>query len=147
MDRHTKIIATLGPAVRSPEGVRALVRAGMNVARLNFSHGDHDTHRLFVQWVRQGAEEEGKVVAILQDIQGPKLRVGSFPGGLARLEAGEEVRVMPGGGEASSGTVTIDHPGLLEDVEPGEEIILADGLIRLLVTGKAADSLQARVLQ
>ncbi len=147
MERFTKIVATLGPAVASLEGVRSLVRAGMDVARLNFSHGDHALHARFAGWVREASELEGRVVAILQDIQGPKLRVGSFPGGSVDLVSGDEVRVYPGSGQAESGSILVDYDHLIDDVATGEEILLADGLIRLEVVAKRADHLVARVVR
>ncbi|MGF1668347.1 MAG: pyruvate kinase, partial [Acidimicrobiia bacterium] len=91
MERLTKIVATLGPAVASPEMIRKLIRAGMDVARLNFSHGDHDLHRNFATWVREEAAAENRVVAVLQDIQGPKLRVGYFPEGRIHLGNDETI--------------------------------------------------------
>ncbi len=147
MDRFTKIVATLGPAVASPEGIRALVTAGMDVARLNFSHGDHELHARFAGWVREAAEMEGRVVALLQDIQGPKLRVGSFPGGSVELVEGSDVRLVPGTGHAEPGTIQVGYEHLIDDVEIGEEILLADGMIRLEVTGKGQGALVARVVQ
>lgn len=101
--RQTKIIATLGPAVASGEAISALVGAGMNVARLNFSHGNHENHRRFVEWVRAAAAEHSRPVAILQDIQGPKLRVGSFPGGSCDLPTGSEVVLVSADKEATPG--------------------------------------------
>ncbi|HKX76682.1 MAG TPA: pyruvate kinase [Acidimicrobiia bacterium] len=145
MERHTKIVATMGPAVASAEMVRALVVAGMDVARLNFSHADHDTHQRYFDWVREAAAATGRNVAVIQDIQGPKLRVGHFPAGEIALAAGEEVRLLPGRGLAEPGSVLLDYPYLLEDVATGEEILLADGLIRLLVTSVQDDHLRARV--
>ena len=76
MNRRTKIVCTLGPASDDLDTIRALIRAGMDVARLNFSHGTHDWHRTLIERVRQAGEKEGKRIAILQDLQGPKLRVG-----------------------------------------------------------------------
>lgn len=147
MERHTKIIATMGPAVASPEQVRALVKAGMDVARLNFSHGDHNFHARFCEWVRAAAEAEGRVVAVLQDIQGPKLRVGILPNGASILKTGDELAVVPGQRTDEAGTVPIDYGYLLEDIEEGEEVLLADGLIRLLVTGRRPDRLLVKVTQ
>ena len=95
MKRKTKIIATLGPAVASYEAVRDLVSAGMNVARLNFSHGGRDTHESFFGWVRRAAEETEQAVAVLQDIQGPKLRVGTFPGGGIQIDRRRGGRPRP----------------------------------------------------
>jgi len=147
LDRHTKIIATLGPGVASPERVRSLVAAGVDVARLNFSHGDHETHRNYATWVREAARAEGRVVALLQDIQGPKLRVGRFPGGRVSLEDGSTVRLYRGREMAAPGTVQIDYEFLLDDLEAGERVLLADGLICLEVEGKQTDHLSALVIQ
>ncbi len=146
MERKTKIVATLGPACASYERVRELVTAGMDVARLNFSHGDHETHRRFAGWVRAASEEVGRVVALLQDIQGPKIRVGSFPGGSIELAVGQEVRLVCGDGEGDAGTIPIDYPHLVEDIQVGEEVLLADGLIRLSVTATALTGLRALVV-
>jgi pyruvate kinase len=147
MERHTKIIATMGPAVASKERVEELIDAGMDVARLNFSHGDHAFHRRFVDWVREVAEKKGRNVAVLQDIQGPKLRVGSFPSGSVRLVAGSTLRLVPGREEApEDGMVYVDYPHLLEDVGVGDRILLADGLISLVVSGRAASHLDAEVV-
>lgn len=148
MERLTKIVATLGPAVADPERIGELVRAGIDVARLNFSHGDYDLHRSFVGWVREAAEEQGRVVAVLQDIQGPKLRVGSFVDGSVMLENDQIVELVPGRLESdSSSVIYVDYEFLLEDVEPGERILLADGLIRLIAGEHMGDRLQARVEQ
>jgi pyruvate kinase len=147
VERHTKIVATMGPAVASPAGVRSLIDAGIDVARLNFSHGDHELHRQFTEWVREAAEEAGRNVAILQDIQGPKLRVGTFHEGGLVLHPGEIVRCFEGRSLSTEpDLVFIDYPYLLEDIEVGEQLMLADGMIQLEATGKAADHLTARVV-
>jgi pyruvate kinase len=146
VERKTKIIATLGPAVASYEGIRELVAAGMDVARLNFSHGDHATHRQLAGWVRAAAEEERRSVALLQDIQGPKIRVGGFPGGAVQLQSGQEVVLRAGESEGDADTVFINYPHLLQDIQPGEDVLLADGLIRLHVVGEAPGALRARVV-
>ncbi|HSL26252.1 MAG TPA: pyruvate kinase [Acidimicrobiia bacterium] len=146
MERYTKIVATLGPAVATADKVRALVLAGIDVARLNFSHGDHAFHRQLFDWVRLAAADTGRNIAVLQDIQGPKLRVGSFPGGMVELPADAVVQLRPGRDLATEPDIIyLDYPYLLEDVEPGEEVLLTDGLIRLVVTAREADHLQARV--
>lgn len=147
MERYTKIIATLGPAVASPERIRDLVLAGIDVARLNFSHGDHDLHRRFVDWVRSAAADTGRNVAILQDIQGPKLRVGTFPAGVIHVETGALIRLFPGRLHSSEpDLIYIDYPHLLEDVEIGEEVLLSDGLIRMTVASRSIDHLVGRVV-
>lgn len=146
MTRQTKIIATLGPSVASEEGVRSLVDAGMDVARLNFSHGDHDLHRKFYEWVRKTAKDAGRTVAIMQDIQGPKLRVGKFPGGRISLSTDTEVDLVPDAGEGHAGRIPVGYDALLSDVNPGDRVILADGLVSCEVVGRSDDALRARVV-
>jgi pyruvate kinase len=146
MQRHTKIIATLGPSVASQDGVRSLVEAGMDVARLNFSHGGHDLHRQFYDWVRAAANEVGRTIAIMQDIQGPKLRVGEFPGGVISLDANSEVDLVPDGGQGSQDRIPVGYDALLDDVSPGDRVILADGLVSCEVVGRSDTALRARVV-
>src|SRR5690349_12339642 len=99
--RHTKIVCTIGPSSRSPEKIRESIAAGMNVARLNFSHGTHEEHLAVIREVRLAAEEVGVVVTILQDLQGPKIRLGELPGGGLKVKLGDEVMfggsVIPAG--------------------------------------------------
>ncbi|MCZ6736573.1 MAG: pyruvate kinase [Actinobacteria bacterium] len=147
MQRQTKIIATLGPSVASEEGIRALVDAGMDVARLNFSHGDHDLHRQMLEWVRSSAVDAGRSVAVMQDIQGPKLRVGTFPGGEIELHRDAEIELAPAFGEGDAATIRVGYPRLLDDVLPGHRVILGDGLMSLEVVGRADGSLRARALE
>ncbi len=132
MPRKTKIIATLGPASASAETIGAMVGAGMDVARLNFSHGDPASHREMVEQVRAAAARHGRAVAILQDIQGPRIRVGTFPGGGVELAAGTRVTLMSGNGLGDAARV---HVRQLEAIRlhPGDRILLADGLIILSV--------------
>jgi pyruvate kinase len=146
MPRQTKIIATLGPAVASEGGVRSLVEAGMDVARLNFSHGDHDLHRKSVDWVRQASADTGRVVGIMQDIQGPKLRLGVFPQGAIELRQDQVVELVAGSGEGNESTVPIGYDSLLEDVETGHRVLLADGMVHLEVVGQSDRGLTARVV-
>ncbi|HJQ78086.1 MAG TPA: pyruvate kinase [Acidimicrobiia bacterium] len=146
MQRQTKIIATLGPAVASQEGIRSLVDAGMDVARLNFSHGGHELHRKSYEWVRSAAEDCGRTIAIMQDIQGPKLRVGEFPGGAIELHADDEVDLLPDAGVGDSEHIPIGYEALLSDVSPGDRVILDDGLVSCEVVGRTDTALRARVV-
>lgn len=133
MRRSTKIVATYGPAIASEEGVRAAIRAGANVIRLNFSHGTYADHALAVQQIRKVAEEENEHVAILQDLRGPKIRVGK----LARpidLVAGESVNLTVQSDPAPPAIAIEGYPTLGQDVHPGETILLDDGAVRLRVT-------------
>ncbi|MCJ7725060.1 MAG: pyruvate kinase, partial [Acidimicrobiia bacterium] len=105
MNRKTKIIATIGPATGDREMIGRLVAAGMDVARLNFSHGDRETHRAWANWVHEAAVEQGRAVAVLQDIQGPRIRVGTFPGGSIDLVEGATVELVDGSGEGDADRV------------------------------------------
>ena len=147
MLRQTKIIATVGPSVASQAGIRSLVDAGMDVARLNFSHGGHDVHRQFYEWVRTAAKESGRTVAIMQDIQGPKLRVGEFPGGHISLDANSEVELVPDSGKGGHDRIPVGYDTLLSDVSPGDRVIFADGLVSCEVVGRTDSALRARVVQ
>jgi pyruvate kinase len=148
MERLTKIVATLGPAVASLDAVRGLVRAGMDVARLNFSHGDAEFHAQLAAWVREASAAENRVVALLQDIHGPKLRVGSFPDGQLTLVNGATVQLVPDRQFSDDPErVFVDYDHLLDDIEPGERVLLADGLIHLLAEEVHGDHLLARVIQ
>ena len=146
MERFTKIVATLGPGVASAHKIRELVAAGMNVARLNFSHGDHDLHRQFVKWVRQAGEDEDRTVAVLQDISGHKLRVGRIAWGSVSLETGSTVALVPGKGPSKDPmTIPINYPRLLVDINEGQGVAMADGLIRMRIEEKRSDRLVALV--
>jgi pyruvate kinase len=148
MERLTKIVATLGPAVANPDSIRALVAAGMDVARLNFSHGDHELHAQLAGWVRAAARDEERVVALLQDIQGPKLRVGSFPDGSVIIPTGTVVALVPGRQFSDDPTrIFVDYDHLLADLKPGERILLADGLIHLVAESVEGDHVIAKVVQ
>jgi pyruvate kinase len=145
MQRHTKIIATLGPAVGSEARIRALIEAGIDVARLNFSHGDHEFHRALADWVRAASKETGRTVALMQDIQGPKLRVGEFVNGAVSLEAGRQVVLVPDGAVGNESLIPVGYEPLLQDVVPGDRVQLADGLIRCEVVDRTEGGLVADV--
>ena len=147
MTRHTKIIATMGPAISSVEIVHALVAAGMDVARLNFSHGTQDDHRRYAGWVREASAAADRPIAVLQDIQGPKIRTGTFPGGVFELNPGDQIEVRHGTGMAKPGEILVDYGFLLDDVDVGDLIVLADGLLRLAVNAKDERGLVAEAIQ
>ena len=144
--RKTKIVATLGPAVASQEAVNALVVAGMDVARLNFSHGDYERHGELAVWVRRAALQFDRPVALLQDLQGPRIRVGSFPGGRVELTTGDEIRLLPGTDEAMPGTLHVEN---LEaaSLESGAPVLMSDGLITLEILSCQGAEATARVVQ
>jgi pyruvate kinase len=136
----------MGPSVASEEGVRSLIEAGMDVARLNFSHGGHEMHRKSHDWIRRASADVGRTVAIMQDIQGPKLRVGEFPGGVIELKPDSEVELLPDAGIGDNSRIPIGYAALLTDVNPGDRVILADGLVSCEVVGRTDSALRARVV-
>ncbi len=146
--RRTKIVATLGPASSSPEIVRQLIQAGMDVARLNFSHGSYEDHARTVATLRRTADELDSPVTILQDLQGPKIRVGQLPAGEIALKEEATVTLVPvaefGG---TPDTIPIDYPHLADEAKVGMQVLLADGLMELKVVGVAAHGVRCRVVE
>ncbi|MCP3141967.1 pyruvate kinase [Pyxidicoccus xibeiensis] len=131
--RKAKIICTLGPASDSPEILEGLIRAGMNVARLNFSHGTPDEHRRRVDTLRKLAKRLGTPVAILQDVQGPKIRLGKFEGGQLTVKAGQKVTVTTRAVMGQGSIIPTPIKSLVKDVSRGHDILLDDGRVRLRV--------------
>ena len=148
MDRRTKIVCTLGPATSDRETIRNLIDAGMDVARMNFSHGTHEEHRERVQQVRAAAEDAGRVVAILQDLQGPKIRVGEMKDGEVMLEQGQDFTITTTSEEVgTSERIYIDYETLPQDAEPGGRILIDDGLLELEVTDIEGGEIRTRVVE
>ncbi|MBV9533867.1 MAG: pyruvate kinase [Solirubrobacterales bacterium] len=132
--RRTKIVATIGPASRDPETLVGMVQAGMDVARLNFSHGNREIHAQSAERIREAAQKAGRQVAILQDLPGPKLRIGALADGLAELKPGDRLILSCGSDEVGDARrMSVSWPGLAESVTRGDVIYLADGGIRLRV--------------
>lgn len=142
----TKIVCTLGPATDSPDALTAMIRAGMNVARINFSHGNHADHARRIVLVRKLAAREAAIVAIMGDLQGPKLRVGDIAGGGVRIADGDPLTLTtrPVAGDAHE--VHLPHPDLVADVQPGERLLLDDGQLELRVESKTEAELVCRVV-
>jgi pyruvate kinase len=132
--RRTKIVATIGPACRDPETLARMVEAGLDVARLNFSHGTREEHADNVRRVREAADRVGRPVAILQDLPGPKLRIGPLRDDLIDLRPSSTLTLVCGSDEpGDEHRISVGWPGLSDNVEPGDVIYLADGRIRLRV--------------
>lgn len=129
----TKIVCTIGPASESPDTIRALIANGMNVARLNFSHGSRSGHEEKIAMIRSASDELGQPVAILQDLAGPKVRVGTLPGPGVRLEAGQPFVLTNQDVEGTRERVSISYADLPGEVKEGDPILLADGSIELSV--------------
>jgi pyruvate kinase len=146
MTRATKIVATLGPASSDPEVLERLLRAGVDVVRLNFSHGSAQDHVARATLVRETAARVGKPVALMADLQGPKIRVGRFAGGKVMLEPGQPFvldaqRTEPG----DAGIVGLDYKELPRDVRPGDMLLLNDGLIVLVVSAVRGEQVHTTV--
>jgi pyruvate kinase len=139
LPRRTKIVVTLGPATATPEQVLKLAQSGMDAARLNFSHGTHEQHAEYAQMVRDAREQVGRPIALIADLQGPKLRIGELEQSV-RLDVGDEVVVT---GEAPSDGELPVRPSVVGQVlEPGHDVLIDDGLVRLRV--EAVESGKAR---
>ena len=140
--RRTKIVATIGPASREPEVLVRMVEAGMDVARLNFSHGSAEDHAEVIERVRDAANRAGRQVAVLQDLPGPKLRIGKLRDGVVELGPGEPLTFVCGGDDDGGGDkhrMFISWDGLADAVGPDEVMYLADGTVRLRVTATRAE--------
>jgi pyruvate kinase len=144
--RRAKIVCTLGPATSGSEQIRALVDAGMDVARMNLSHGTHEEHAEVYRRVRQASDETGHGVGIFVDLQGPKIRLGRFARGKEVLERGQRftitTRDVPGDAECASTT----YDGLPGDVAPGDQVLIDDGKVRLKVVDVDATSVHTEVV-
>ncbi len=146
--RKAKIICTMGPASREEATIGKLVAAGMDVARLNFSHGTHDDHAKALSSVRRAADLAGRPIGILLDLQGPKIRTGKIAGGKVMLKEGSEV-VIVSGSDGTLGTAerfSCSYEGLADDVSPGDPLLINDGAVRLEVIQISGRELKCQVL-
>jgi pyruvate kinase len=143
---RTKIVCTIGPASRAPEMLRELMLAGMDVARLNFSHGDQSYHGENIERIRAVSAEVGKPIAILTDLQGPKLRVGEMQGEGVLLVSGEKVTLTTRPIVGHAGEVPVQYAKLPRDVETGDRILIDDGLLELRVLSTGETDIACRVI-
>jgi pyruvate kinase len=145
--RRAKIIATIGPASEGEARLRQLIEAGMDVVRLNFSHGTADDHEAVIARVRKISAELGKAVAIMQDLQGPKLRTGAVENDRpVRLEDGERVQLTPEPVPVTGQRISIAYPALCQDIQPGDRILIDDGNLELRAESADAGCVQALVV-
>jgi pyruvate kinase len=145
-DKKVKILATLGPAIKGIDDIRQLVEAGVNLFRLNFSHGEHADHAQRYQWVREVERQLNYPIGILMDLQGPKLRVGRFADGKVHLERGQAFRLDLDNTSGDARRVNLPHPEIIAALEPGMNLLLDDGRLRLQVIAKQADGVDTKVL-
>ena len=146
MTRHTKIVATLGPASSTPEVLDRMVQAGIDVVRMNFSHGTADDHRARAEGIRAAAAKFGRTVGILGDLQGPKIRVGKFEAGRITLVAGEKFILDAQCPLGNQERVGLDYKDLPKDVVNGDILLLDDGRLKLEVTGVRGQEIHTRVI-
>lgn len=143
--RRTKIVCTIGPATSTADQIRRLILAGMDVARLNFSHGDHESHGESLRLIRQISKDLGKEIGILQDLGGPKIRIGKLPVKERELQAGEKVVLSPAS-TLDLSIIPVNYPYIVEDVAVGDRILFADGLVELKVQEKKKDGVICEVV-
>ena len=146
--RHTKIIATIGPASRGVEIIEQLIAAGVDVCRLNFAHGDHETHAETFHRIRAAAARATKVVSILQDLSGPKIRTGRLKGGRPiDLKDGHTIRIVAGDGEGDEAGIYTTYAELVRKARPGGQLLLDDGKIQLEVQSSDGREIVAKVVE
>ena len=141
---RTKIVCTLGPSTANDDSIRGLIEAGMNVARVNFSHGTHEQHAKTIAMVRRLAEQAGKPIAILGDLQGPRIRIGDLSEPIT-LSVGDDIVLVHEGHERGS-EIPVTYDQLAHDVHVGDRILVDDGLIELVVLEVSGERVKARVL-
>lgn len=141
----TKLVCTIGPASNSREMIKKMIINGMNVVRLNFSHGSHDSHRATIRLVRDVAAELGVYVGVLQDLCGPKIRLGRLPNEGVRLIDGEEA-ILAASDDGFSDCIPVDYPGIYNEVKAGERILIADGMMELIVNKVENRRIYCRVI-
>jgi pyruvate kinase len=147
MSCRAKIICTLGPATATAEQLRDLIEAGMNVARLNFSHGSHEDHAATYRMVREAAEQAGRCVGVLADLQGPKIRLGRFADGPVVWATGETVVITTRPWPGDHDRVSTTYDGLARDVRAGDRLLVDDGKVALHVTGVEDDDVTCLVVE
>jgi len=144
--RRTKIVCTIGPATGTASVIERIIRSGMNVARLNLSHGTHDVHAQYIRTVRRISQRLGMKVAILMDLPGPKYRTGRLIGGQATLKKGAQITLTTRDIEGDAAAVPVNLPNLPRDVKTGDIILLDDGAMQLRVLGKSDNEVKCRVI-
>ena len=147
LDRRTKIVCTLGPAVASEDAILRLVEDGMDVARLNFSHGDHADHEQNYNWVRSATDSTGRAVGILADLQGPKIRLGRFENGSEIWANGETVRITVDDVQGTHDRVSTTYKNLAQDAKPGDRLLIDDGKVAVVCEKVEGNDVICRVTE
>ncbi len=144
--RRTKIVATIGPASSSPDMLKALYLAGVDTFRMNFSHGVHEDHAKVHAALRALEGETGRPIGILQDLQGPKIRVGTIQDGRIIVTAGDRLRFVMEGAEGGPDAIPLPHPEIFAAIAPGQDLLIDDGRVRVRATGVGGDTIDAEVI-
>jgi pyruvate kinase len=145
--RHTKVVATIGPASDSPEMLEALLLSGVDLFRLNFSHGTHESHASVFRSIREASRRTGRRVAVMQDLSGPKIRTGTLAGGQPiTLREHDQLRIVPGDAVGGPGCICTTFVELIRSARPGDRLLLDDGKIELRVTAASPDELTTVVV-
>jgi pyruvate kinase len=147
MSKRTKIIATIGPAVSSVSMISRLIRAGMDAARINFSHGERRDHIARIRMIREAAKRAGRHIAIIQDLQGPKLRVGNMRDDAVTLRRGGTITITTKKVLGTENVISVTYPRLVQDLRTGDLVLLDDGRLELKVLEKGPDALQCRIIR
>ena len=145
-NRRAKIVATVGPASASPTMLRRLFLAGVDVFRLNFSHGVHEDHAAVHKAIRDLEADVGRPIGILQDLQGPKIRVGTLKDGAIVVKTGETVRFVPEGSDGDAQSIPLPHPEIFAAALPGHRLLIDDGRLQLKVKSFDGDAIVADVI-
>src|SRR5215475_10360160 len=145
-NRRAKIVATVGPASNSPEMLKALFLAGVDTFRLNFSHGTQADHAKVHGAIRALEAEVGRPIAVLQDLQGPKIRVGTIRDGKIAVKAGDKIRFVRSGSDGDAAAIPLPHPEVFAAIMPGQDLLIDDGRVRARVTGLGDDHIDATVV-
>ena len=145
-NRRAKIVATIGPATSHPDMIRKMFLAGVDVFRMNFSHGAQDDHATVHAAIRALEKDVSRPIGILQDLQGPKIRVGTIKDGRIEVEAGETVRFVPSGENGDRDAIPLPHPEIFASTAPGHRLLIDDGRLLLKVSGFDGDAIVADVI-
>jgi pyruvate kinase len=145
-NRRAKIVATVGPASNSPEMLEALFLAGVDTFRLNFSHGTQDDHAKVHAAIRALEKKVGRPIAILQDLQGPKIRIGTIRDGKITVKAGDKIRFVRSGSDGDAGSIPLPHPEVFAAIMPNQDLLIDDGRVRARVAALGNDHIDATVV-
>ena len=146
MLKKTKIVCTLGPSSNTPEIIEKMIKAGMNVARFNFSHGSHEEHKQRIDMVRAVSQKLGIPVALLLDTKGPEIRLGKFKNGSIMMEAGKDFTLTARDVEGDETIASMNYKELPQDVKAGDHILLSDGLVNLEVVSVEGEDIHTKIL-